>query len=557
MKSKIILGLSIILGLFFLFAQCKKQEEADLVLIDGKIFTADEADSFVEAVAVKDERIISLGSNEDIQKLVGPSTEVLDIKGKLVIPGFIDSHCHFASGGRSLMTLTFRGVNSVEKIQEMIAAKIKELPHGSPISGSQFDHTLFPGQKWPTKEDLDKVSPHNPVVIRRVDGHSSWVNSLTLKQSNITKDTSSPFGGEISKDLKTGEPTGILKEAATELIKINRQEMRTTAEEDIERALKHAVKLGVTGIHTSSNLEQIEIFRKLEREGNLTLRVYAWIPINGIDKYIQEGIKQGQGDEMVRVGFLKVFIDGTISSATALLFEPFSDEPDKSGLPQYKEQEFYALVQKAHENGFQVGVHAIGDKGIHWALNAFELAQKKHGKKGLRHRIEHASIIHPDDVKRFQELGVIASFQPTHCTTDLVYCEKRFGKERSKGAYIWRSLLDSGAMLALGTDWSVEPLDPMRGVYSCVTRRHIELDYPEDGWFPEQKLTMAQAIRYYTFGSAYASFEDDIKGSLEEGKLADMVVLSKDLFEIEPREVLTSQVIYTILGGKIIYKKEI
>jgi len=527
-----------------------------MVILNGKIFTSNDINPFVEAIAVKEGKILALGSNDTIKKFIGPETEVLDVREKLVTPGFIDAHCHFASGGRSLTTLVFRGVSSIEKIQQMVAVKLKELPEGAPIFGSQYDHTLFPGAKWPTKEHLDKVSPGNPVVIRRVDGHSVWVNSLALKQSGITKDTPSPFGGEIVKDPKTGEPTGILKEAATQLIKVKGPRIQSNLQDDIQRALSHAAKLGITGIHTSSSLEEIEIYKKMNKQGQLTLRVYGWLPVSGLDEYSAKGIKQGQGDEYVKIGFLKLFIDGTLGSGTALLFEPFSDEPEKSGLPQYEEQEFYDLVEKAHENGYQVGVHAIGDRGVNWVLNAVEHAQEKHGKKELRHRIEHAQIIIPSDVKRFKELGVIASMQPTHCTTDMRFCEHRIGKERSKGAYIWKTLLENGAILAFGTDWPVEPLDPMRGIYSCVTRKNIEFDYPEGGWFPEQKLTMAEAIKYYTLGSAYAAFEEGIKGSLEPGKLADMTVLSKDLFEIEPKEILTTEVLSTILGGKIVYKKE-
>jgi len=266
------------------------------------------------------------------------------------------------------------------------------------------------------------------------------------------------------------------------------------------------------------------------------------------------GIKRGTGTEKVRIGFLKIFVDGTISSSTALLFAPFSDEPDKSGLAQYEEEKFNALVEEAHKNGYQVGMHAIGDKAIHWALTAVERAQQKHGKKGLRHRIEHVSVLHPDDIARFEKLGVVPSMQPTHCTTDLMYCEQRFGKERCEGVYAWRSLLEAGARLAFGSDWPVEPLNPMRGLYSCVARKSIDFGIPEGGWFPGQRLTMAEAIKHFTLGSAYASHEEDIKGSLEVGKLADMVILSRDLFTIEPEEILETRVLYTILGGKIVYK---
>jgi hypothetical protein len=293
----------------------------------------------------------------------------------------------------------------------------------------------------------------------------------------------------------------------------------------------------------------------LASEDELSLRIYGWLPIDGLNDYVQKDIRTGLGDDRVKIGFLKIFVDGTVSSSTALLFAPFSDEPDKSGLAQYDEEKFYALVEEAHRNGYQVGMHAIGDKGIHWALNAVERAQAKHGRKGLRHRIEHVSVLHPDDIARFEKLGVIPSMQPTHCTTDLMYCEQRFGMERCKGVYVWKSLLEAGAMLALGSDWPVEPLDPMRGLYSCVTRKSIDFGVPEGGWFPAQQLTMAEAIKHFTYGSSYASHEEDIKGSLEVGKLADMVVLSKDLFSIDPEEILETKVLYTILGGKIVFKK--
>ena len=555
MNKKIIISLSVILSLSALTFCAQKQEKADLVLLTGKIFTLNDANPLVESLAVKDGLILALGKSEDIKKFIGPRTQVLDVKGKLVIPGLIDAHTHFASGGQSLTSLSFRGVNSVERVQEMVASKIKELPEGAPVFGNEYDHTLFPGGNWPSKEDLDRVSPQNPVVIERVDGHSLWVNSLALKKSGITKETKNPFGGEILKDPKTGEPTGILTESATSLITVKRSGVESTPQQDIERGLAHAAKLGLTGIHTSSSLEEIEIYKKLNQEGKLTLRVYAWLPIEEIDKYIKLVIKQGLGDEMVKVGFLKAFIDGTLGSETALMFEPFADAPGKTGLAQYPEEKFYQLVEKAQQNGYQIGVHAIGDKAVNWVLNAVERAEQKYGNKNLRHRIEHAQVIIPSDVKRFKKLGVIASMQPTHCTTDMRFCEKRIGLDRSKNAYIWKTLIDNGAWLAFGSDWPVEPLDPLRGLYSAVTRKNIEFDYPEGGWFPEQRLTLAEAIKDFTLGPAFASFEENIKGSLEVGKLADLVVLSKDLFTIPPKEILTAEVLYTILGGKIVYEK--
>lgn len=528
--------------------------QADLI-IAGKIFTGLNSQPFVEALAAVGDKILATGSREEINRYAGPETRIIELAGGVAIPGLIDAHTHFSSGGQSLIELSFRGVDSVEKVQQMIAARIKELPPGTPIFGRDYDHTLFPGQKWPDRSDLDKVSPDNPVVIRRVDGHSAWLNTLALKLSGIDSRTPDPFGGEIVRDQASGEPTGILKESAMNLIKIE-PSIKSSPEEDILRALDHARRLGLTGVHASTDLKELEIYKKLKDEGRLTLRIYAWLPVEEMDQCLKLGLRQGQGDEFLKIGFLKAFIDGTLGSGTALMFEPFADVPGQSGLAQYSEQEFDELIDRAYANGFQVGTHAIGDKGVNLVLKAIERAEKKHGQKNLRYRIEHAQIIKPEDIKQFKELGVIASMQPTHCTTDLRFCEQRIGLERSKYAYAWRSLLESGARLAFGSDWPVEPLDPRRGLYSAVTRKNIEHDFPEGGWFPEQKLTLAEAIECFTSGSAYASFEENLKGTLEPGKLADLTVFGLDIFSLEPKAILTAPVIYTIVGGKIVYQAE-
>ncbi|MHB8095297.1 MAG: amidohydrolase [Candidatus Aminicenantales bacterium] len=548
-----VLGFFVVIG--FLPACSRTESKADFVLTNGKVYTGVAAAPWAQSVAVRDEKIVAVGSDGDLDSQIGPDTRVLDAKGRLVIPGLIDAHTHFASGGRSLISLSFRGVDSVARVQEMVARKIKELPAGALVSGSEYDHTLFPGGQWPTKEDLDDVSPANPVVIERVDGHSIWVNSLALKLSGVSKETANPFGGEILKDPRTGEPTGILTEAATGLVRLQEAGSASTPEQDILRALEHAARLGLTGVHASTDLQEMEIYKKLHAENRLTLRVYAWLPIESLDSSVAKGIRQGQGDDRLRTGFQKAFVDGTLGSGTALMFAPFTDEPVKLGLPQMSEEDFNALIAKAHENGYQTGTHAIGDKAVHWVLNAVERAQRLYGDKGLRHRIEHAQIIDPGDLDRFKELGVIASMQPTHCTTDMRFCETRVGMERSRNAYTWRTLLDHGAKIAFGSDWPVEPLDPMRGLYSAVSRKNIEGRFPDGGWFPEQKLTMAEAIGLFTAGAAYASNEENIKGTLEPGKLADMIVLSKDLFTIEPEEILTTEVLATILGGRIVYQR--
>ncbi len=541
-KKIIVLGCSFFAVCFFLFG-FQEQEHAEFVIINGKVFTVSEKNPLVQAVAVRDGKIMALGTDEEIKEYIGSSTDVLDVEGKLVIPGFIDAHCHMNYGGSTLSMLDLRNARKIEYIQEQIAERIKELPKGATVVGyASFPNTaLFKGLGWPKKEILDEVSPDNPVLIRRMGGHAIWVNSVALEMSGITKDTESPSGGEIVKDPETGEPTGILKEAASNLLKVGSP---WNPRENVEGAMEHAAKLGVTGVQTDASLNFLELLNQLKKEGKLTLRIYAWVPVHELDRYIEKRIKFGQGDENVRVGLVKMYIDGTIGVRSALMFEPFAEEPGNTGLAQYEEEEFYALVDKAHQNGYQVGVHAIGDKGVHWVLNAFERAQEIHGKKGLRHRVEHCTVVTFEDTERFGKLGIVASMQP-NITGGEMYRRIRLGVERARRVDMWRTLLSNGAVLAWGTDWPVSPLNPMENLYQLVTR-----------YYEEERLTMAEAIKYYTYGSAYASHEEDLKGTLEVGKLADMVVLSRDLFTIPAREIMRTEVLYTVLGGKIIYQKQ-
>ena len=552
--KKLFIWVGVLLGIFLIFSGCQKQEKADLAIIDAKVFTVSDDNPWAQAIAIRGEKIVAVGSEEEIEKHIDSSTKILNVDGKLVIPGLIDAHCHFASGGRRLGMLILYGANAIEEIQKRIAERIKGLPEGAPLVavGTLRSPQLYPDTTWATKEILDPVSPKNPVVIRRGGGHAIWLNSVALKQSGITKETLAPPGGEIMKDPRTGEPTGILKEAAQSLSKI---EMKSTLLQDIERALEYTKNLAITGVHIAgTNLDRIEIYRKLNEEGKLNLRIYAAlndIRVYGdeggrritIEELSEKGIRQSHGDNMVKVGYLKYFIDGTLGVRSALMFEDFTEEPGNRGLAQFGEQEFYELIESAHENGFQTGVHAIGDKGVNWVLNAIEQAQKNHGKKGLRHRIEHNTVNILEDIPRFKELGAIASMQP-NITGNQESREIRLGEERAYRVDMWRTLLDNGAILCWGTDWPVSDINPMLNLNRIVTR------------YPEQRLTMAEAIKYYTYGSAYASFEEDIKGTLEAGKLADIVILSKDLFTIPPEEIPATEVVYKILGGNIVFQKE-
>jgi len=423
---------------------------------------------------------------------------------------------------------------------------------------------MFRDKKWPTKELIDLVAPDNPVALSRADGHSVLVNSYVIKASGITRDTPDPFGGEIQKDPATGEPTGIFKETAQRLLKYNATTVQRTAEEEEARRVKGwqmafemAASLGVTSIQHAGEgfggvyqklLDEGKLTARLDVDGRLTddpMQLKQWEALRA--RYPREG-------NWIRFGYLKGFIDGTLGSGTALFFEPFVDEPSKSGLAMMPYEELERKVVVADKMGFQIGIHAIGSKGNHWILNAYEKARSVNGRRDSRHRSEHAQILTDQDIPRFAQLGVIASMQPTHCITDKRFCEKRIGKERSRGAYAWRRLLNAGTRVAFGTDYSVEPLNPMEGLYASVTRKD-RLGEPGDGWFPDQKLSMEEAIRLYTHESAYAQFMEDRKGMLRKDYLADIVIMHDDLMIIPPEKIMQAKVDFTIVGGKVVFRR--
>ena len=545
--------------LLALSAPLVAQQPATLVVTNAKIMTMDPRHPRVGALAARGEWIVALGTVAEMQKLVGPQTRVVDARGRLVVPGFNDSHAHFGGGSAGLRSLNLYGVNSLAEVQRLVAERVAKAKPGEWITGSRYDHTLW-GTAWPRKEDLDKVAPNNPVLLTRASGHSAWANSLALKLSNITKDTPSPAAGEVQKDSKTGEPTGILLESAAGLVRVQRaqttpEERRQRARDDLLAGFRFAAELGLTSVQSSSSLEELDLLRELQKEGKLTLRYDGWLPLASAQSLADQGVRTGQGDLWVRVGFLKGFIDGTLGDGTAAMFEPFADREGFLGLPRMTQEQLDSAVILADRLGFQIGIHAIGDKGSHMVLDAYEKAAARNGTHGMRHRIEHAQIIKPDDLGRFGQLGVIASMQLTHATTDLRFAETRIGVERAKTSYAWRSILETGGMLAFGTDWSVEPLDPMRGVFSSFTRTNIQRMEPKDGWFPEQRLTMWESIYYYTWGSAYAEHLENLKGSLAVGRLADLVVLDHDLFSVPAEQILQTKVDFTIVGGRVVWDR--
>lgn len=560
------LAITTVFCLLLIFNGCAKKYEgppAELVIKNAKIVTIDKDNPRAEAIAVIGESIIAVTSNKKIDQYIQEgTTKVIDANGRLLIPGFNDAHCHFGSIDPDYIDLRY--ITDPNIITERVKEKVAQAKPGELIRGGRWEHEMFHNRQWPTKELIDPVSPNNPVALSRADGHSVLVNSYIIKNSGITKDTPDPFGGEIQKDPVTGEPTGIFKETAKGLLKYGAVRVKRTPEEEEELRIKGwqaafdmAAKLGVTTVQLPpGGFQMYQMFRNM---GKLTLRVYVGQRLpedeEQLEKYLDVLKKYPREDNWIRFGYLKGFIDGTLGSGTMLVFEPFEDEPDKTGLAMMPYEELERRIVAADKMGFQVGIHAIGPKANRWILDAFEKAQEVNGNRDSRHRSEHAQILTLEDIPRFGELGVIASMQPTHCITDKRFAEKRIGRERCKGAYAWRRLLDAGAKIAFGTDYSVEPLDPLEGLYGAVTRKD-RAGEPGPGWFPDQILTMEEAIELYTLGSAYAEFMEDRKGMLKEDYLADMVIYDKDLMTIPPEEIMKALVDYTIVGGKVVYKRE-
>ena len=538
------------------------EQAADLVIKNATILTIDKNNPIAQTVAIKGEFIIAVGTNEQIDKFIDKNkTKVIDAAGRLVVPGFNDAHCHFSSIDPDFIDLRY--ITDPNIITVRVKEKVAASKPGQVIRGGYWEHEMFVDKKWPTKKLLDSVSPNNPVLLSRADGHSVLVNSYVINRSGITKDISNPPGGEIQKDSKTGELTGIFKENARSILKYDENPAVDEGKMDLnerircwQAALDMAARFGVTSIQLPYG--DFDIFDKLKSMGKLTVRVYLGQKLPADKEQLKALIelqkKYPLSDKWLRFGYLKGFVDGTLGSGTALLFEPYNDEPNNSGLSMMSYAQLEQIVTAADKAGFQIGFHAIGDKGNNWVLNAYENARKVNGLRDSRFRIEHAQVIAESDIPRFASLGVIASMQPAHCITDKRFAEKRLDTERCKGSYAWQSLIKAGARVAFGTDYPVEPLDPRDGLYAAVTRKD-RMGESGNGWFPEQKLTMEKAIELYTLGSAYAEFMENRKGIIKTGCLADIVIFGDNLLTIQPDDIMKAKVDYTIVGGKIIYTR--
>jgi predicted amidohydrolase YtcJ len=535
---------------------------ADLVVMNANVVTIDQENPRAQAVAVIGEEIVAVTSDDDIQEYIGEGTEVIDAEGRLVIPGFNDAHAHY--GPLDPEYIELRYITDKNVITERVRERVAQVEPGVLIRGGHWEHEMFTDREWPTKELLDEVAPNNPVSLSRADGHSTLVNSYVLRASGITNETPDPPGGEIQRDPVTGEATGIFKEAARSLLRYDAVEVERTPEEEAtlraqgwEDMLAYTRSLGITSIQHAGG-GNAQLYQQLMDDGKLTVR----IDVDGrltadperLDQYEELREQYPLEGNWIRFGYIKGFMDGTLGSGTAMFFEPFEDEPDKRGLPQMSYEELEERVLATDARGFQIGIHAIGTEANHWILNAYEKAREVNGARDSRHRSEHAQVLIDEDIPRFAELGVIASMQPTHCITDKRFAEKRIGLERSRGAHAWRRLLDAGAKIAFGTDYSVEPLPPLEGIYAAVTRKD-RLGEPGDGWFPDQKLSPEEAIELYTLGSAYAQFMEDRKGMIKEGYLADMAIYDRDFMTLPEEEIMQALVDYTIVGGRVVYSR--
>jgi predicted amidohydrolase YtcJ len=528
----------------------------DLIIYNGSIHTMDPARPLAEAVAVSGNRIVAVGANSEIRPLAGASTRLMDAHRNNVFPGFNDAHVHYLTGGYSLSNVDLRDAASTEEMARRVGEYRKKLTPGQWILGGDWDHEKWPGTPLPTRQMFDPVTPENPVFVNRLDGHMAVANSLALKLAGITRETKDPPGGLIVRD-KSGEPTGVLKDAAQELVE--RVIPEKTFDEKLaaaRAATAHAAKMGVTSVTDMSAGEDVGVYQYLLDRGELKNRIYAIRSIVSWEVLRKSGVRAAFGSDMLRIGGLKGFADGSLGSTTALFFEPYQDSPGTRGLlfdQMLPEGIMLQRVEGADKAGLQVMIHAIGDEANWRILEIYKQAAEKNGRRDHRFRIEHAQHLRASEIARFGQQQVIASMQPYHAADDGRWCEKRIGAERSKGTYAFRSLLDTGAVLAFGSDWTVAPLNPLTGVKAAVTRQTLDGRHP-DGWMPEQKISIDEAVRAYTVGSAYAEFAEKIKGTIAPGKLADLVLLDRDIYRGDPAHIDQAQAVLTVVDGRVVYE---
>ncbi|HTK81539.1 MAG TPA: amidohydrolase [Bacteroidota bacterium] len=545
---------------------------ASMLLLNGTIYTLDGNNSVAQAIALNGNRILATGTTEEITRRY-KSDNVIDLQGKTVLPGLIDGHGHVLGEGSALHNLNLVGTNAAEEVIEIVRKRVGSVQPGVWISGRGWDQNDWQVEKFPEASLLDRIAPDNPVYLTRIDGHAIWVNTKAMDLAGVIAQTPDPVGGKIIRDAG-GKPTGVFVDNAMDLIaRAVPQLTDTDVEERLKLALNECAKLGITEVHDMGvDVQTIRTYKKLIDNGECPVRVYAaiggpretgnryvesgeQIPAETWNTYLKLGREIGYGNGMLTVRAVKLYADGALGSRGAALLDSYSDDPGNRGLTVTTEADLEIICRQAEENGFQVCVHAIGDRGNDIVLNVYEKVLQSHDKAApLRWRIEHAQVLAPSDIPRFARLGIIPSMQPTHATSDMYWAEARLGAERVKGAYAWRSLMQNGSIIVGGSDFPVEGVNPLWGIYAAITRSD-KSGYPQDGWYPEQKMTREEAARAFSQWAAYGAFEENMKGTLEPGKWADITILSKDIMTVPPRDILTTEVEMTIVGGNIVYKK--
>jgi predicted amidohydrolase YtcJ len=527
-------------------------QAADVVLRGGRVW-AGRGLPQATAIAVANGRVLAVGEAA-LAAPIGTHTRVVELRGRLVVPGFNDAHVHFLAGGFGLLSVDLRPAQDAADLARRLGAHARQLPKGAWIQNGNWDHEAWPGQQLPTRGAIDAVTPDHPVFVSRLDGHMALANSLALRLSGIGRDTKDPDGGTIERD-GGGQPTGVLKDNAQDLV---RQAIPEPSREMNMRAaraaLGEAARHGVTSVQDNSSIDALPTYLELQRAGELTARINVWRPISSLPALLAAGVRTGLGDDWVKVGALKLLCDGSMGAGTAAFFEPYSDDASTLGLLLHSVEELEGLIREADAAGFQLAVHAIGDRANALVLDAFAKAFAANAARDRRPRIEHAQVVRKQDLPRFEALSVIASIQPSHCIDDMRWAEKRIGPARCRDAYNVRSFVAAGIPVAFGSDWFVEPLDPRLGLYAAITRER-PAGGPAGGWRPEERLSLEEALDFYTRGSAYAESAERQKGTLEPGKLADLVVFGKDLFEIDPRQILNADVEMTMVGGRVAFER--
>ena len=546
---------AVLVLLFFACAPAMTNQDPAIAIaiVNGRVWRGEPDHAWAEAVAVTGDRITAVGSNSLIRGLMSNQTRVIDAQGRMVVPGFIDSHVHFLSGGMNLASVQLRDARSPAEFIARMKAFASSVPAGTWITGGDWDHQNWGGE-LPERSWIDSVTPNNPVWINRLDGHMALANTAAMRAAKVPMSGGDVSGGTIMRDA-SGQPSGIFKDNAQELVDPAVPELSPAMlDRALDAAMTYVAERGVTAVGHMGTWSDLAVFERANRSGKLRTRIYAAVPLSTWARLRDTVAARGRGDAWLRIGGLKGFVDGSLGSHTAAMMQPFTDAPADSGLLVNRPEDLYAWSSAADKANLHVIVHAIGDRAINLQLNIFERVERENGPRDRRFRVEHAQHIAPADIPRFAQLGVIPSMQPYHAIDDGRWAEKVIGPERAKTTYAFRSLRDAGARLAFGSDWFVAPATPLEGIYAAVTRRTLDDKHP-DGWVPEQKITVEDALRAYTTGGAYASFREQEIGSLGVGKLADIVIIDRDLTKIPPETIRDAKIDYTIVGGRIVFDR--